>query len=106
LGGGHLYATVVDYLHRDLAPQVFGSSADSGNEPVFAAAAALTEMAGWMAHDVGWDARANRHFGRSLELVRATDNRQLHAHVLASMAHLADHLEQPVEAMRLRRRRV
>jgi hypothetical protein len=103
LGGGHLYATVINYLHADLASGLFGASADPGSSSPLAAAAALTEMAGWMAHDMGQDHAAQQHFDRSLDLVRASDDRQLHSHVLASMAHLADHRGQPDEAVRLAR---
>jgi transcriptional regulator with XRE-family HTH domain len=50
VGGGHLYASVTKYLQTDVAPRLFGSSAGADNRAVFTAAAALTEMAGWMAH--------------------------------------------------------
>jgi transcriptional regulator with XRE-family HTH domain len=56
IGGGYLYATVASYLQHQVAPRLFGSSGDSDERRVFVAAAALTEMAGWMAHDVGRDA--------------------------------------------------
>jgi transcriptional regulator with XRE-family HTH domain len=45
VGGGHLYATVVTYLHAEVAPRLFGVNHDSDGQLVFTAAAALTEMA-------------------------------------------------------------
>jgi transcriptional regulator with XRE-family HTH domain len=52
-GGGHLYASVVRYLQADMAPRLFGTDAGASNPALFAAAAALTEMAGWMARPAG-----------------------------------------------------
>jgi len=97
VGGGHLYATVVRYLERDVAPRLFG-----GNDgpTAFNAAAAFTEMAGWMAHDAGQDAAAERHFARALDLARVGGDRQLEAHILGSMSHLAQHLGHADEAVR------
>jgi DNA-binding XRE family transcriptional regulator/tetratricopeptide (TPR) repeat protein len=101
IGGGHLYRTVVNYLHTTVAPQLFGGSANSSEGQLFASAAALTEMAGWMAHDAGKDGRADQHFRRSLDLATVGGDRQLTAHILGSMAHLAHHGRQPRKAIEL-----
>ena len=103
VGGGHLYASVTKYLQTDVAPRLFGSNDGADNRAVFTAAAALTEMAGWMAHDAGRDPIAKQHFGRSLALVQVGGDHQLSAHVLGSMSHLASHLDQPDEAIELAR---
>jgi tetratricopeptide (TPR) repeat protein len=102
VGGGHLYASVINYLQNDVAPRLFGND-DRDHRAVFTAAAALTEMAGWMAHDAGRGKAAKQHFGRSLALVQVGADRQLSAHVLGSMSHLANHLNQPDEAIELSR---
>lgn len=48
VGGGHLYATVVSYLHTEVGPRLFGCGHEAEDRLVFTAAAALTEMAdGW-----------------------------------------------------------
>ena len=91
------------YLQTDVAPRLFGSNNGADNRAVFTAAAALTEMAGWMAHDAGRDTIAKQHFGRSLALVQVGGDHQLSAHVLGSMSHLASHLDQPDEAIELAR---
>jgi hypothetical protein len=91
-GGGHLYASVVKYLHTDIAPRLFGIDDGADNGAVFTAAGALTEMAGWMAHDAGRDVAAQQHFHRALALAQVGGDRQLSAHVLGSMSHLASHL--------------
>ncbi|MEU6795519.1 helix-turn-helix transcriptional regulator [Nonomuraea wenchangensis] len=90
IGGAHLYATVTSYLRDHIGPRLFGGRGDEGSG-VFTAAAALTEMAGWMAHDAGHDDQAERHFARARDLSRVGDDSQLRVHVLASLAHLAAH---------------
>lgn len=99
LGGGHLYREVLLYLTTDIGPRLFGGDESTSRE-VFTAAAGLTEMAGWMAHDGGNDQQAYRHFQRARELAKTGGDRQLLVHVHASLAHLALHLEQPREAIR------
>ncbi|MEV0971231.1 hypothetical protein [Microtetraspora glauca] len=101
VGGGHLYATVVGYLERDVAPRLFGGS---DGPSVFVPAAALTEMAGWMAHDAGQDTTADRHFCRALDLASIGGDRQLEAHILGSMSHLSQHRGRAADAVRLARR--
>lgn len=98
VGGGHLYATVVSYLHTEVAPRLFGGGEGDGHS-LYTAAAGLTEMAGWMAHDAGRDRVARQHFGRALDLAKIGGDVQLGAHILASMSHLAHHLDQPEQAI-------
>lgn len=98
VGGGHLYPAVMSYLQERVAPLLINGAGDGA---VFTAAAAITEMAGWMAHDAGRDEAALRHFRRSLDLVRAGQHRPLQAHILASMSHLEGHLDRPGNAIRL-----
>ena len=70
---------------------------------MFTAAAGLTEMAGWMAHDAGRDDRAHSHFLRAFHLSKAGQDRQLGVHVLASLSHLAHHRVDPHGAIRFAR---
>ncbi|MEU7167067.1 XRE family transcriptional regulator [Streptomyces morookaense] len=85
-GGGRLYGAVVRHLNENVARRLF----DSGHEPqVFAVGAALTEMAGWMAHDSGHDDLADRHFARALLLARTSGDNSLAANIAASSSHLA-----------------
>lgn len=85
-GGGRLYGAVVRHLSEQVAPRLVGLG--SGPQ-VFAAASALTEMAGWMAHDSGHDDCAARHFAGALPLARASGDMSLAAHIAASSSHLA-----------------
>lgn len=84
-GGGRLYGAVVQHLRNHVGPRLVDLSGGSG---VFAAAAALTEMAGWMAHDGGRDGDAFGHFGRALALAQTGGDLPLAAHVAASLSHL------------------
>ncbi|MFF4019350.1 helix-turn-helix domain-containing protein [Streptomyces sp. NPDC001843] len=96
-GGGHLYGAVVRHLRERVAPRLV----DTGSGPqVFAAAAALTEMAGWMAHDSGQDDRALKHFVRALPLARISGDLSLAAQVAASSSHLALQTGDATEALR------
>ncbi|WP_079086382.1 hypothetical protein [Streptomyces silvensis] len=85
-GGGRLYGAVVRHLADRVAPRLVDTG--SGSQ-VFAVAAALTEMAGWMAHDSGQDDLASRHFSRALPLARTSGDLPLTANVAASKSHLA-----------------
>ncbi|TMR96813.1 hypothetical protein [Nonomuraea basaltis] len=101
IGGGHLYPTVIGYLEHDIAPRLF-SAADGRHS--FMAAAAFTEMAGWMAHDGGKGILADRHFHRALDFAELAGDPQLQAHILGSMSQLARHLGHPHDAVGLAQR--
>ncbi|MFG2147778.1 XRE family transcriptional regulator [Streptomyces sp. NPDC048696] len=94
-GGTRLYGAVVRHLTSNIAPRLV--DADS-NPQVFAAAAALTEMAGWMAHDSGRDDLAERHFTRALPLARTSGDHTLAANIAASNSHLALQTGEPAAA--------
>lgn len=102
VGGGQLYATVVHYLRTQVAPRLVLCDPGDGGA-VFTPAAAISEMAGWMAHDAGQDEVAGQHFRRALDLVSVGGDRQVRAHILASIAHLAHHLGEPGRALRASR---
>ncbi|MER5549192.1 XRE family transcriptional regulator [Streptomyces sp. NPDC002589] len=85
-GGGRLYGAVVRHLSDQVAPRLVDIST---GQQVFATAAALTELAGWMAHDSGHDDRAAHHFARALPLARTSGDLPLAANVAASSSHLA-----------------
>ncbi|WP_147269039.1 hypothetical protein [Sphaerisporangium album] len=103
VGGGHLYASVVKYLETDLAPRLFGVNSDE-SDTLFMAATALTEMAGWMAHDSGRDLLAEQHFDRALALTKAANDQHLTAHILSSKSHLASYLRNADKAILLARK--
>ena len=94
VGGGYMYGSVIRYLQDEIAPSLVDSSEDR-----FTAAAALTEMAGWMAHDAGHDGLAQQHFTRALQFTSMSDDVELTAHVHASLSHLAMQQERPRDAL-------
>ncbi|MFD7664682.1 helix-turn-helix domain-containing protein [Streptomyces sp. NPDC059788] len=85
-GGGRLYAAVVNHLRERVSRRLLDARVDLS---VFAAAAAMTEMAGWMAHDSGWDVLAERHFAKAMLLSQASGDVLLVANIAASNSHLA-----------------
>ena len=95
-GGGRLYGAVVRHLSDRVAPRLVDTA--SGPQ-VFAAAAALTEMAGWMAHDSGQDDLAGLHFARALPLARTSGDLPLAANIAASSSHLALQTGDPAAAV-------
>jgi len=103
VGGGHLYAEVALYLRTHVAPRLVMPDPRGGGQVIFTSAAAISEMAGWMAHDAGHDQVARQHFARSLDLVSMSGDRQVTAHILASAGHIANHLNEPGEAVRTSR---
>ncbi|WKK21397.1 tetratricopeptide repeat protein [Streptomyces olivoreticuli] len=95
-GGGRLYNAVVRHLSDRIARRLV----DTVSGPkAFAAAAAFTEMAGWMAHDSGLDDLAARHFTRALPLARMSGDSALTAGVAASNSHLALQTGDPAQAV-------
>ncbi|MFF4648256.1 hypothetical protein [Streptomyces sp. NPDC001389] len=104
LGGGHVYRSVLHYLHTAIAPGLFGAENQPGSgEDVFRAAVVLTEMAAWMAHDAGRDDLARRHFASALRLGQSLTDASMSANVLAGMSHLALQTGQVSEAADLAR---
>jgi len=103
LGGGHLYTAVVRYLEDRVAPRLFGRVPGDRGPDVFCVAAALTDMAGWMAHDAGRDALADQHFARASGLAQAGGDAELEANILASRSHLALQTGRPATALALAR---
>lgn len=101
LGGGKLYPTVWRYLRSEIAPCLLDPPNDCSSSDLFSAAASLTEIAGWMAHDGGDNTRARGHFTQAYRLAVAGENAALSANVCASMAHLAIQHGMPDDAERI-----
>jgi hypothetical protein len=98
LGGEQLYASVLAFLQVDVARALFAPAAGRG---VYAAAASLTEIVGWMAHDSGRDVDARVHFDGAYRLALAACSPVLAANMCASMSHLAGQLGMVPDALRL-----
>jgi hypothetical protein len=98
LGGGHLYPVVLRYLQSDVFPQLIGQAHHPA--AVFAAAASLTDMAGWLAYDDHRPDRAGQHFTQAFGLATAAGDAALRAQTLVSQSHLALDHERAEDAVR------
>lgn len=101
LGGGLLYRPVVRYIKLEIAPSLLDPPRDCSSGELFSAAASLTEVAGWMAHDGGCNDRSQRHFNQAYHLAAAAGNPVLCANVCASLSHLAIQRGQAEDAARI-----
>jgi len=101
VGGGVLYPSVMRYLNLEIGPRLLDPGDGVHGSALFAAAASMTEIAGWMSHDGGRDALAHHHFDRAFRLATAARNEALAGNACASMAHLAIELDQANNALRI-----
>jgi transcriptional regulator with XRE-family HTH domain len=101
LGGGLLYHSVARYIKLEISPNLLDPPHDCSSSELFSAAASLTEIAGWMAHDGGNDNKTQRHFNQAYHLAVAAENPALSANVCASLSHLAVQHGQAEDADRI-----
>jgi hypothetical protein len=103
-GGGHVRPVAVHYLNSVVSGLLAGSYKEAVGRALFAAAARLTELAGYMAVDTGQGGLAQRYFIQALRLAQAAGDRAYGGYVLAaSMSHLAVSLGNPREVAQLAR---
>lgn len=103
-GSGHVRPVVVHYLNGVVAGMLTGSYRDAVGRRLFAAAARLTELAGYMAVDTGQPGLAQRYYIQALRLAHAAGDRGYGGYVLAaSMSHVAGQLGNPREIAQLAR---
>lgn len=90
LGGGHARSALVEYLTTDVAAYLQGSfTTEAARQSMFAAAAQLSYLAGWKAHDVGLSGLAQRYYLHSYQLAREADPYAQAAYGLRILAHQA-----------------
>ncbi|SCK07634.1 hypothetical protein [Streptomyces sp. WMMB 322] len=103
-GGGHVRPVVVHYLNSVVSGLLVGSYKEAVGRALFAAAARLTELAGYMAVDTDRTGLAQRHYVQALRLAQAAGDRAYGGYVLAaSMSHLTAFLGNPHEGVQLAR---
>ncbi|RSS31153.1 transcriptional regulator, partial [Streptomyces sp. WAC08241] len=103
-GSGHVRPVVVHYLDSVVSGMLSGSYREAVGRQLFAAAARLTELAGYMAVDTGEPGLAQRYYIQALRLAQAAGDRGYGGYVLAaSMSHLAAQLGNPREIAQLAR---
>jgi hypothetical protein len=103
-GGGRARPTVVRYLHDEVAPLLRqGNYSDTVRDELFAAAAELTRLAGWMAYDLEQHGLAQRYLIQALRLAGEAQDHALGGEILAGMSHQAVYVGQPDDALDLAR---
>ncbi|MEV7969013.1 helix-turn-helix domain-containing protein [Sphaerisporangium sp. NPDC088356] len=102
-GAGLVRPAVVDYLNTTVAPLLRGRYNDKVGAELMTAAAAMTQMAGWTAFDLGHHGLAQYYFGQALKLSKAGSDALTGVWVLTSMTQQAIWLEHPSQAVWLAR---
>ncbi|MFR9791017.1 transcriptional regulator [Streptomyces sp. MB22_4] len=104
-GSGHIRPMAVHCLNTLVAKLLKGSYSQRTGRRLFACAARLTELAGYMAVDVGRPGLAQRYYIQALRLSQAADDRGYGAYIIArSVCHLAvssGHERMVVQAARI-----
>lgn len=103
-GSGHVRLIAVHYLNDVVSGLLKGSYREATGRQLFAAAARLTELVGYMAVDTERPALAQRYYTQALRLSLAAGDRGYGSYVLAAgMSHLAASLGHPREIAQLAR---
>jgi tetratricopeptide (TPR) repeat protein len=102
-GGGHARAWLTDYLDREVAPLLHGSYRDEVGRALFAAAAILTETAGYMAFDDGEHGLSQRFSIQSLALAKHAGDTAFGSYVMSNMAAQLVHLGDGPKAAQMAR---
>lgn len=90
VGSGYVRPVVVSCLSSVLSGLMDGSYGETTGRQLFAAAARLTEFAGYTALDTGQPGLAQRYYIQALRLAQAADDRCYGGYVLAAgLSHLA-----------------
>lgn len=91
-GGGHSRATttITNYLTSTVTPMLNDPSRQQASrDELFAAAAELHQVAGWIAYDIGNAVEGQRHLRDALKLSQDIGDEALEAEMLAAMSHHA-----------------
>lgn len=89
-GGGHSRSAVTTYLKTTVEPMLADGRAKSVvRDDLFAAAAELHQLAGWMAYDTGQAESGSGHLRIALRLCQDAEDHALSAEMLAGMSHQA-----------------
>ncbi|KUL43814.1 transcriptional regulator [Streptomyces sp. NRRL F-4489] len=84
MGGGYVRPVLVSCLHSVVSGLLGGSYGEATGRQLFAAAARLTELAGYTAMDTGRPGLAQRYYIQAVRLAQAADERCFGGYVLAS----------------------
>jgi hypothetical protein len=93
----------VQFLHNEVSSLLSGTYTETTGKELFAAAAELTKLAGWMAYDDERHGLAQRYLIQALRLAKTADDQALSAEILAAMSHQATYVGRPSDAVDLAR---
>ncbi len=102
-GGDHARHSLVQYLSRDVAPQLNGQYTEAVGRELFSTVARSTLLAGWMCYDACQHGLAQRYFLQALRLAQDGNDRRLAGSILSAMSHQATFLGKFTEAATLAR---
>jgi hypothetical protein len=102
-GGGLSRRAVVGQLHDVTTLATHGRASDEVGRALFAAIADLASVAGWMTHDVGLHAEAQRYFLLGLQAAKqaGAEGTSIAGHLLNCLARQANHLGRAEDALEL-----
>lgn len=101
-GAGEVRDAAVAYLAKQVAPLLRdGRFNHSTGTALFTTAAELSQLVGWMSHDIGAHGLGQRYLIQALNLSRSADNTALTAEILAAMSHQATYLGDGLTAVDL-----
>ncbi|MEV4130514.1 hypothetical protein [Nocardia sp. NPDC049707] len=99
LGGGYARATLARFLDDVVGPALRGSC-DSRTAPeLFAVAARLCDLSGFMCFDSARQGLGQKYFRQALRLAKVSGNTALGAHILTDMSMQAHFLNRKKEAL-------
>lgn len=99
-GGGHSLAQIAHYLTSDVEPKLNDARCNQVvRKELFAAAAELYQLAGWMSYDTGNAEQGRKCLRRALQLCQQAGNRPFAAELLAGMSHQASFLRNSDDAV-------
>jgi transcriptional regulator with XRE-family HTH domain len=101
LGGGYARSTLVHYADQVVAPLLRGSYSDAVGRKLFAAAASLCNLAGFMCFDSGRQGLGQRYFIQALRMAKVGGDPVAGANVLANLSEQARHQCHPEQAVTL-----
>ncbi len=103
-GGGHARSALTYYLACDVLPLLRDSRyRDDVGRDLAAAVAELSQLAGWMAYDVGDVDSGRQHLRQAMRLSQDIGNDALAGEMLAGMSHQAAFLRSTAPALDLAR---
>ncbi|MFI6295969.1 helix-turn-helix domain-containing protein [Nonomuraea sp. NPDC050790] len=100
-GAGLVRPAVTDFLDSQLSVMLAGTYSNDTRGELLSAASSMTQLAGWMAYDLGYHGQAQRHYGQALNLAKAADDQLIAAYVLTALAQQACDLGHGRWALRL-----